>query len=314
MTEMNMKKLTIIDSTNGTREFLCKDEVARDEIDEAKELVFGETFDLSETESEVNVSVRTVVGATATTNGIPGAVPKPMAGDQDKVLSGAGTWIAQTGPTNYIKSASVSEDQSTLTLTKQDDTTVSFNGGTQSDWTETDTTSPAYIKNIPEQMRGNTTKLVFDDDTLTTTTTDTEVTIGAKTYTGATSTESGIPGYVPAASPSDRAKVLSGAGTWVEQTGGSGGGSYVPGDNIDITGNVISVTGKVTMGIDDTSMSLTMSGDTAVLAVKANTFCRGTSLAEGIPAITKTVTCTVSTRPDEEDLEDGTFYVVLSET
>ena len=40
---------------------------------------------------EVEIDVMT--GATATTDGASGLVPQPKAGDQDKVLSGAGTWV-----------------------------------------------------------------------------------------------------------------------------------------------------------------------------------------------------------------------------
>lgn len=46
-------------------------------------------------------AVDVMTGATAGAAGTSGTVPAPAAGDQDKVLSGAGTWVAQSGGTTY---------------------------------------------------------------------------------------------------------------------------------------------------------------------------------------------------------------------
>ena len=64
---------------------------------------------------------------------------------------GSNAFNSTSIPSTYIKSASVSG--STLTLTKQDNTTVTFTdtgeANVQSDWSVTDSTSDAYIKNKP---------------------------------------------------------------------------------------------------------------------------------------------------------------------
>lgn len=52
--------------------------------------------------------------------------------------------------------------------------------------------------------------------------------------TGATSSTAGASGLVPAPAAGDEAKVLSGAGTWVSQTGGS---TYTAGNGINISAN-----------------------------------------------------------------------------
>lgn len=46
-------------------------------------------------------AVDVMTGATSGTAGTTGTVPAPAAGDQDKVLSGAGTWVAQSSGTTY---------------------------------------------------------------------------------------------------------------------------------------------------------------------------------------------------------------------
>ena len=46
-------------------------------------------------------AVDVMTGATAGAAGASGTVPAPAAGDQDKVLSGAGTWVAQSSGTTY---------------------------------------------------------------------------------------------------------------------------------------------------------------------------------------------------------------------
>lgn len=59
-------------------------------------------------------------GATADTDGLPGAVPAPSASDRGKFLSGNGGWTAIEIPEQV-----------------------------QSDWTEEDASSPAYVRNRP---------------------------------------------------------------------------------------------------------------------------------------------------------------------
>ena len=50
--------------------------------------------------SVIQNNTDTMVGATASAAGKKGLVPSPAAGDQNKVLSGAGTWVAQTTNTD----------------------------------------------------------------------------------------------------------------------------------------------------------------------------------------------------------------------
>lgn len=73
------------------------------------------------------------------------------------------------------------------------------------------------------------------------------ITIGANTMTGATSGTAGAAGVVPAPAAGDQDKVLSGAGTWVAQSGGT---TYSAGTGIDITNDTISVDNTVAMVAD----------------------------------------------------------------
>lgn len=76
-------------------------------------------------------SVPVMQGATSESRGYEGLVPAPLAGDENKVLSGAGTWVEQSGgkPDEYVKKAEVSEDGKKLTLTDQDGKAIEFAGG-----------------------------------------------------------------------------------------------------------------------------------------------------------------------------------------
>lgn len=55
----------------------------------------GDSADLAKTSKRVTIP--DMDGATASAAGAHGLVPKPAAGDQDKFLSGAGTWVTPTG-------------------------------------------------------------------------------------------------------------------------------------------------------------------------------------------------------------------------
>lgn len=50
--------------------------------------------------ASINILIDTMIGATETTDGANGLVPKPMAEDRNKVLSGGGKWVE---PTSLIK-------------------------------------------------------------------------------------------------------------------------------------------------------------------------------------------------------------------
>lgn len=51
-----------------------------------------------------------MTGATASTDGAKGLVPKPFAGDQDKYLKGDGTWADPTATLTSIVSTLVGND------------------------------------------------------------------------------------------------------------------------------------------------------------------------------------------------------------
>lgn len=62
--------------------------------------VTGDTgVSVSYTAPNIAISGVTMTGAGANTAGAAGLVPAPSAGDQEKVLSGAGTWVNQSGGT-----------------------------------------------------------------------------------------------------------------------------------------------------------------------------------------------------------------------
>lgn len=92
--------------------------------DMAPKLVAGTNTSVSYSSGTYTVSATDttysdMTGATSGTAGAAGLVPAPAAGDQDKVLSGAGTWVAQ--PAAQV----------------------------QSDWDQSDNTAADYIKNKP---------------------------------------------------------------------------------------------------------------------------------------------------------------------
>ena len=99
--------------------------------------------------------------------------------------------------------------------------------------------------------------------------------------TGATSGTAGVAGLVPAPAAGDQDKVLSGAGTWVAQ---SGGGSYTAGNHIDITNNVISAEGYI-WGDDAAPASTPASTITSAMIVDGTI--QATDIATGVvPIIT----------------------------
>lgn len=63
-------------------------------------------------------------GATATTNGVHGYVPAPLAGEQAKVLTGDGTWQVSPGAKVYVKTITVTNTSGTYSQTFEDDNIV----------------------------------------------------------------------------------------------------------------------------------------------------------------------------------------------
>lgn len=112
------------------------------------------------------------------------------------------------------------------------------------------------------------------------------LTIGASAMTGATSSAAGAAGFVPAPAAGDQDKVLSGAGTWVTQSGG--GSTYTAGSHIDITNDVISAEGYI-WGDDAAPASTPASTITSAMIVDGTI--QATDIATGVvPTITMTDT------------------------
>lgn len=101
--------------------------------------------------------------------------------------------------------------------------------------------------------------------------------------TGATSSTAGTSGLVPAPAAGDQDKVLSGAGTWVAQSGGS---SYTAGDHIDITNDVISAIDYISADSPTAAVSPSSPVTTPMIADGAVTSAK---IATGVvPQITMT--------------------------
>ena len=103
--------------------------------------------------------------------------------------------------------------------------------------------------------------------------------------TGATSGTAGAAGLVPAPAAGDQDKVLSGAGTWVAQSGGT---TYTAGSHIDITSDVISAEGYIW---GDDAAPATTPASTITSAMIVDGTIQATDIATGVvPTITMTDT------------------------
>lgn len=142
-------------------------------IDEASEdVLYGDGT------PENPLGVYDFIGATASEDGKPGTVPAPAKQEREYFLKGDGTWEPIVIPEQA-----------------------------QSDWTETDDSSPAYIRNTPKLARVATTGDYNDLKNI-----PPEIPV----FSGATETADGTKGQVPAPSKSQRNYYLKGDGTWAE--------------------------------------------------------------------------------------------------
>lgn len=124
--------------------------------------------------------------------------------------------------------------------------------------------------------------ITIDSSTNTISATDTTY----SNFTGATSSAAGANGLVPAPSAGDQDKVLSGAGTWVTQSGG--GSTYTAGNHIDITNDVISAEGYIW---GDDAAPATTPASTITSAMIVDGTIQATDIATGVvPIITMTDT------------------------
>lgn len=124
-----------------------------------------------------------MVGATSSVAGEHGHVPKPLAGDQNKYLRGDGKWSAVSGGGGGSLTPAGSEIRGIY---------VDTDGNVQQ-------MSHSVEKSVPSDAK-------FTDTTYS-------------DMTGAGSSSAGTHGLVPAPSSGAQNKVLSGAGTWEDQTG-----------------------------------------------------------------------------------------------
>ena len=136
-------------------------------------------------------SVTDFTGATSLTDGTHGLVPKPFAGDEEKVLRGDGTW-GEAGTSI--------DDWATSTAYKVD-TYVKYN-------------NVIYVCTTAHTSTTFTADRVNWQD------------IKVEEMTGATSSANGTGGSVPAPTSSDFTKFLCGDGTW-KTAGGSAGVSVI---------------------------------------------------------------------------------------
>lgn len=152
-------------------------------------------------------------------------------------------------------------------------TLTNSNGGT---W------SVASRDMAPKIAAGTNTSVSYSSGTYTISATDTTY----SNMTGATSGTAGAAGLVPAPAAGDQDKVLSGAGTWVTQSGG--GSTYTAGNHIDITNDVISAEGYI-WGDDAAPASTPASTITSAMIVDGTI--QATDIATGVvPIITMTDT------------------------
>ena len=134
----------------------------------------------------------------------------------------------------------------------------------------------------PKLAAGTNTSVSYSSGTYTVSATDTTY----SNMTGATSGTAGAAGLVPAPAAGDQDKVLSGAGTWVAQSGG--GSTYTAGNHIDITNDVISAEGYIW---GDDAAPATTPASTITSAMIVDGTIQATDIATGVvPIITMTDT------------------------
>ena len=120
--------------------------------------------------------------ASASAAGSKGLVPAPAAGDENKVLSGAGTWVVNQSAGGVSSVCNV---------------------------------EPNAQGNVP--LKGSDIPL----QSMSLQTVAQAIAAASTTFTGATSQAAGAKGQVPAPAAGDEDKVLSGGGTWVTPASGT---------------------------------------------------------------------------------------------
>ena len=214
------------------------------------ELTAGSNITISgnNTISATDTTYTNFTGATSSVAGAAGLVPAPAAGDEGKALHGDGTWKDTTaklvemsyGESNawvYCR-ASSNANPATGSQTRKafmayvnnaaSPTNVEFQYvRSMSSKTDSQQCDQVFVYTLTNASGGtwsvasrNVAPKINVSGPITktfTTGANASVSIGANAMTGATSSTAGAAGVVPAPAAGDQAKVLSGAGTWVNQ-------------------------------------------------------------------------------------------------
>ena len=192
--------------------------------------------------------------ATSSAAGAAGMVPAPAKGDQNKVLSGAGTWVAQTAAYTHPTSGVTAGIYRSVSVNAQGHVTSGSNPTTLEGYGITDAAPKTHSHGISDITNLQTTL-----DGKASTSHNHDSVYAAKSHshgamTGATASAAGAAGFVPTPAKGDQNKVLSGAGTWVAQTA-----AYTHPTSGVTAGTYRSVTvnaqGHVTAGSNPTTLS-----------------------------------------------------------
>lgn len=159
--------------------------------------------------SATDTTYSDMVGATSLDAGSHGLVPAPAAGDESKVLSGAGTWVAQTAA--QVNSDWNSNSGVSQILNKPSLATVATSGD-YDDLLNKPTIPTVNDATLTITQNGTSAGTFTANASSNTTIALTDTTYSA--FVGASSGTAGSAGLVPAPASGDDVKYLKGDGTW----------------------------------------------------------------------------------------------------
>ena len=158
--------------------------------------------------SNINIDANNVIsgaythftGATASTDGVQGLVPGPLAGDEGKFLQGDGTWGT---PTDTTYTAGTNVQISSGNVISATDTTYTAGAGLDL----ADTTFSVDTTIIQEKLTAGANVSISGNTISATDTTYSD-------FVGTDGTAAGTAGLVPAPATTDAGKFLKADGTW----------------------------------------------------------------------------------------------------